>query len=171
MHFDLQHDFAALSSELKRVGQRFPQVVAKGVVDATKTLFQEDRSQLSGLVYDQEETKAKVRSRKTGRVRTIKLWRRTSQLLRRERYYFRGSGAETEGVIDNSTPYVASRHERQYPAQTRYRTLVGQARKAAYEWRERPNRNAQWRDVALANKGDAAAGDFRDAIRLAENAQ
>lgn len=137
-------------------------------MDATVTLFQIDREKLSGLVYDKEETKARRRSRGGG-VKTVKLWRRTSQLLRGERYYFRGSGADTEGIIDNRVAYAAARHERKYPAKTQYRTLAGSGKKAVYQWRSRPDRTAHWRDETLKTGNRAASEDFWRAMAVAEN--
>lgn len=171
MHFDLQHNFQGVATELKRVARNFPSLIAKGVVDATNILFQEDRTQLSELVYDRDETKVRRRNRKSGRIRVVKLWRRTSQLLRNERFYFRGAGSETEGTIDNRTPYAAARHEQKYPAKTQFRTLAGSGKKARSEWRDRPNRSAPWRDISLANKGDQAADAFWRAIAAAKSAQ
>lgn len=170
MGFDLTHNCPQFALLMSKKGNLVSVVVRKGLTDATKILHVESLKQLSNQVYDQPETDALRRSRKTGRVRKVLLWKRSKNLYRAEAKaadYSKLKEFRTELVdpsaVDNRVVYAVRRHFLKYPAKTKYRTLSGRDKKATVIHKERPNRTANWRADTVKNVGGAA----RDAIEKA----
>jgi hypothetical protein len=147
MYVNVTHNTSDLVKRLREKAKALPIVVKKAVIDGTTILYVESRTQLSSQIYDQPipkvrryvvrirsgKNKGQTRRSKTGVERAA--WKRTGTLLRNERMFIEGSGADIEGVIDNKTPYALARHELNRASP--YDGLV---------------RRAQWRKDALANK-------------------
>lgn len=172
MHFDFFESSSQLVEELRAGGPKFGQVIAKGVLDATKIMFEGSRTLLSELIYNRPiPVRARFRrlkndsggwrhasekgtsSKKTffghlhsARQSNAPAWRRTSTLLRGERFYLKGSGALTTGIIDNKTPYAKARHD------------LNRAGKDGI------TRSAHWRTEAAARYGDRSLAAMRAAI-------
>lgn len=171
MQLDLSADFGALAADLRRRGADLPWLVAKGVVDATGILYEGSRGKLSELIYNRlipsvkrfrrqrsesgnwraagesgKRSKSFFGFAHSSRQSTRAAWKRTSTLLRNERMEFRGTGVETEGLVDNKTPYAAARHNLDRPSPYGY------------------DNRAPWRTEAVATYGQAARAKFREAL-------
>ena len=151
MHLDLTSNLRAFRDALQVKARNAPRVFKKAVIDATTEMFTVSRGLMSALIYNVaipnvQRWKQRVRSgkrkgkwRKFKQARDVPAWKRTGRLLRGERFYFRGSGLDLEGIIDNDTPYAVPRHENR-------------------------KRVARWRADALRIGGPRAVAKFKEAM-------
>lgn len=128
MKLSIDSNIPEFAELMRRKRELVPVVVKKAVIDGTTELFQISRSLMVSMIYAKPIPKILRNKRliKTGpnqgqwkKFKTPQLvdaWRRTNELLRRERFWFRGSGADTTGVIDNSVPYAQPRHDLNRPS-------------------------------------------------------
>ena len=164
MQLNIFADAADLLAALRNKASKFPQIVKKGVIDATVVMFTGSHRRLTEMIYNvpipklrrwRQRIRSGKRAGKWRRFRKERMqeaWRRTGTLLRNERYYFRGSGADVEGIIDNKTEYAKPRHDLNRPSR-----IDGKIRRAP------------WRTATLLEDGEKAKRTFRDAIRAAED--
>lgn len=150
-------EFRALMKKRKRL---LRPIIRKAVIDATGEVFIIDRNWMVSLIYVPpipliQRFRAKIRSgkragnwRKFRKPKWVAAWKRTSTLLRNERFYFRGGGDETTGTIDNATPYAKPRHDNDAPSPV-----------------DGIVRSAPWRTKAKQQGGPRARQIFREAIR------
>ena len=164
-HLSITADGRPMGSVMRRAGEVVATV--KGAagdllswIDATGEVFNVSRQWLVALVYVpdipvvrrfRQRIKSGKRAGQWRRFRklTYRLaWRRTSTLLRGERFYFRGRGTDTVGVIDNATPYAEDRHNLDRPSPVDGKT-----------------RRARWRDKAREQGIPRARTIFRDTYK------
>lgn len=146
-------EFRQLMAKRKRLAKT---IIRKAVIDATTAVFTISREWMVALIYAiaiplRKRWRARIKSgKRAGKWRKFRkatfkaAWRRTSKLLRSERFYFRGSGDELTGTIDNDTPYAQARHDN----------------------KKRP---APWRDKARAQGAGRAQEIFRGALATLQN--
>lgn len=163
MKIDIGSNLSEFAELMRRRSEATPEVVKKAVIQSTTEIFTISREAMSRLIYNQPipnrlATKRTIRSGKNkGKVRRFKTpklvpaWRRTSNLLRKERFYFRGSGVGIAGTIDNSAPYAKARHDLNRPGA------------------DGVTRVARWRDEATAKGTPRARAIFREAIKTLGN--
>ena len=147
MRIDVSSNCREFEELMKRRAQEAPQIIKKAIIEATTLVYLSSRSILVEKIYNQPIPTV-VRKRGKDKGRAVPAWKRTSTLLRQERYYFRNSGADLEGLIDNNTPYALARHNLDRASRIDGKTRI-----------------ARWREDAFKESGQRARDSFREAIR------
>lgn len=151
MQLDITSNIADFQKLLQQRANDAPKVVRKALIDATTIVYLASRGKLVEQVYNQPiPTVTRKRGKNKGQ--SAKAWKRTSTLLRGERFYFQGSGLNLVGIIDNKTPYAFNRHELDRPSRIDGVTRV-----------------ARWREDALRESTPRVLEAVRTAIRAGLN--
>lgn len=146
MQLDISSNLDEFQKLLQSRANDAPEVVRKAIVDATTIVYLASRGQLVEQVYN-KPIPAIVRKRGRDKGKSVPAWKRTSTLLRGERFYFVGSGLGTVGIIDNKTPYAWHRHQLDRPSRV-----------------DGVTRSATWRQDALRDSTPRVLETFREAI-------
>jgi len=165
---ELNANFEETLRDLEKVVHVIEPAARRGIIAATGEALKISRDELSASIYNKPETETMRRSRSSGRVRKVKLWKRKSNLLRGERAEYPRPGGKIEGRIHNNVPYAEDRHEKQYPAKTPYYTLEGggtskgKSKRKVYKRvaKARLNRQARWREKARDRAESPARSAF-----------
>jgi len=159
VNINISHNIPDIAVRLKRNKKQVSVLIAKGVIDATAHVYMHSRGNLSQMVYNQPIPRVLRRKRgltakgKKRPRRMVPAWKRTSHLLRQERSYINGSGANTVGTIDNQAKYAQARHDND-----RKSPVDGKVRRAP------------WRQAAVNSTAPRVQRIFADVFAAMEGA-